>query len=74
MPFLVLDLTAFAAQYVTPKPGPIIDLTNGQTVGGHRGLHTFTIGQNARLKGMAEKMFVARKDAKENALYVVPGS
>ncbi|EIW60203.1 tRNA 5-methylaminomethyl-2-thiouridylate-methyltransferase [Trametes versicolor FP-101664 SS1] len=64
----------FLSQYVTPKPGPIIDLTNGQTVGRHRGLHTLTIGQNARLKGMAEKMFVARKDAKENALYVVPGS
>ncbi|KAI0822810.1 tRNA 5-methylaminomethyl-2-thiouridylate-methyltransferase [Trametes gibbosa] len=65
---------SFISQYITPKPGPILDLTNGHTVGQHQGLYTFTIGQNARVKGMTEKMFVARKDIQENALYVVPGS
>ncbi|KAI0636560.1 SIT4 phosphatase-associated protein-domain-containing protein [Trametes polyzona] len=64
----------FIAQYIPSKPGPIIDMTNGKTVGKHDGLFTFTIGQNARIKGMPQKMIVARKDAKANAIYVVPGS
>ncbi|CDO73666.1 hypothetical protein BN946_scf185014.g136 [Trametes cinnabarina] len=64
----------FISQYIPPKPGPIIDLTNGKIVGKHQGLYTFTIGQNARIKGMPQKMFVARKDSDANTLYVVPGS
>ncbi|KAI9065450.1 tRNA 5-methylaminomethyl-2-thiouridylate-methyltransferase [Trametes sanguinea] len=64
----------FISQYIPPKPGPIVDLIIGKTVGKHQGLYTFTIGQNARIKGMPQKMFVARKDADANTLYVVPGS
>ncbi|KAI0373073.1 tRNA 5-methylaminomethyl-2-thiouridylate-methyltransferase [Pilatotrama ljubarskyi] len=64
----------FISQYIPPAPGRIVDLTSGKTVGTHQGLYTFTIGQNARVKGMPEKMFVARKDKKENTIYVVPGS
>ena len=52
----------------------MIDYTNGRIVGVHEGLWQFTIGQNARLRGMAEKMFVVRKDPSQNAIYVVPGS
>lgn len=58
--------------YIQPNPGPIKDLATGQTVGQHQGLWNFTIGENARIGGMPEKMFVAKKDAATNAIYVVP--
>ncbi|KAI0707713.1 5-methylaminomethyl-2-thiouridylate-methyltransferase [Earliella scabrosa] len=64
----------FISQYIPPKAGKIIDLESGNVLGRHQGLYSYTIGQNARIKGMAQKMFVARKDPKENAIYVVPGS
>ncbi|KAI0362566.1 5-methylaminomethyl-2-thiouridylate-methyltransferase [Trametes cingulata] len=64
----------FISQYIRPEPGPIVDLTSGEVVGTHQGLFTFTIGQNARVKGMPRKMFVARKDRQQNTIYVVPGS
>ena len=63
-----------AAQYIPPKPGPIIDLESGKTLGRHLGLYSYTVGQNARIRGMPQKMFVAKKDPKENVIYVVPGS
>ena len=62
------------AEYIPPKPGPIIELETGKTLGRHHGLYSYTIGQNARIRGMAQKMFVARKDPKQNAIFVVPGS
>ncbi|KAI0780510.1 tRNA 5-methylaminomethyl-2-thiouridylate-methyltransferase [Trametes elegans] len=64
----------FISQYIPPKPGPIIDMTTGKTVGRHQGLYTLTIGQNAGVRGMPQKMFVARKDKERNAIYIVPGS
>jgi len=45
----------------------------GRTVGEHSGLWNFTIGQNARVPGMPEKLFVFSKDVESNAIYVVPG-
>jgi tRNA-5-taurinomethyluridine 2-sulfurtransferase len=48
-------------------------ITN-QHIGSHQGLWAFTIGQGARISGMSEKMFVARKDARTNTVYVVPGT
>lgn len=63
----------WAAQYIPPKPGHFIDETTGEVIGEHKGLHTFTIGQNARIRGLKEKMFVSRKDAKTNEIFVVPG-
>ncbi|KAI0807834.1 5-methylaminomethyl-2-thiouridylate-methyltransferase [Fomes fomentarius] len=66
--------TDFISQYVPPKPGHIINLENGKIIGRHQGLYSYTVGQNAGIQGMSERMFVARKDPKENAIYVVPGS
>ena len=68
-----LLINFIAAQYIPPKRGPIIDMTTGKTVGRHDGLFSLTIGQNAGVAGMPTKMFVAKKDAKENTIYVVPG-
>ncbi|RPD66555.1 5-methylaminomethyl-2-thiouridylate-methyltransferase [Lentinus tigrinus ALCF2SS1-6] len=64
----------FISQYIPPKPGRIVDLESGKTLGRHDGLYSYTVGQNARIKGMPQKMHVARKDPKENIIYVVPGS
>jgi tRNA U34 2-thiouridine synthase MnmA/TrmU len=63
----------FVAQYVPPRPGTIVSCT-GEQLGTHDGLCTYTIGQGARLPGMKEKWFVARKDVASNEMVVVPGS
>jgi len=44
-----------------------------RVVGEHKGLWTLTIGQGARIGGMEERMFVARKVATRNEIWVVPG-
>ncbi|GJE87018.1 tRNA-specific 2-thiouridylase [Phanerochaete sordida] len=62
----------FLSQYLPPKPGAIVDL-RGKQVGEHQGLWSFTIGQNARLKGQPQKMFVSDKDYNRNQIIVVPG-
>jgi tRNA U34 2-thiouridine synthase MnmA/TrmU len=62
------------AQYIPPEPGPIIDLVTGEKVGMHQGLWTFTIGQGAKLAGMNEKTYVARKDVVNNTVFVVRGT
>lgn len=61
------------AEYIPPKPGRIVDYYTGKTLGKHEGLWQFTVGQNARIAGRPEKMFVADKDAKMNEILVVPG-
>lgn len=63
-----------SAQYIPAKPGPIVDLTTDRVLGTHNGIWSYTIGQGARIPGMPQKMFVARKDAARNEIYVVPGS
>ncbi|KAL0062627.1 hypothetical protein AAF712_010464 [Marasmius tenuissimus] len=60
--------------YIPPNPGPIIDLTTNAQIGIHQGLWTYTIGQNARIKGLPERAFVAHKDGNTNTVFVVPGS
>lgn len=64
----------FISQYIRPNPGPIIDLGSGNEVGTHNGLWQYTIGQGAKIRGMPQKMFVARKDPQHNRIYVVAGS
>ncbi|KAG1890835.1 tRNA-specific 2-thiouridylase [Suillus subluteus] len=46
----------FISQYITPKPGPIIDLETGL--------------QGAKVKGLKEKTFVVKKDIPQNIIYV----
>ncbi|KAG9012124.1 hypothetical protein FRB94_011819 [Tulasnella sp. JGI-2019a] len=61
----------FLSHYLTPHPGPITD-PQGKVLGEHQGLWTYTIGQCARIKGQPQKLFVARKDAGQNSIVVVP--
>jgi tRNA-specific 2-thiouridylase len=57
-----------------PKPGPIYDL-HGKTLGRHRGLAFYTIGQR---KGLGitsqEPLHVVKIDAEQNALIVGPST
>jgi tRNA-specific 2-thiouridylase len=62
------------ALITVPKPGPIYD-QNGKTLGRHRGLAYYTIGQR---KGLgitsSEALHVLRIDAEHNALIVGPAA
>ncbi|KAG1762644.1 tRNA methyl transferase-domain-containing protein, partial [Suillus occidentalis] len=64
----------FISQYIPPKPGPIINMETGLQVGEHAGLWNFTVGQGAKVSGLKEKTFVAKKDIPKNIIYVVPGT
>ena len=69
----------FLSQYLLDRPGPIIELDSGKILGQHQGLIYYTIGQR---KGIGigashdqdSPWYVANKDLKEQALYVVQGS
>ncbi|WFD08440.1 tRNA-5-taurinomethyluridine 2-sulfurtransferase [Malassezia vespertilionis] len=61
----------FLGGYVEGTAGPLLD-EHGDYIGKHDGLHTFTIGQRARVSGCKERYFVARKHLDTNAITVVP--
>lgn len=53
-------------------PGPIIDLETGKQFEQlHKGLSSYTLGQNASLSGVKTRIYVAAKDLSKNALLVV---
>ena len=56
---------------MNPSPGAI-ELPDGKVVGRHEGLWRSTIGEGARLSGLPEKHYVARKDTHRNAVIVAP--
>lgn len=58
------------AQYLPEKPGSIYDIEKNRYLGTHQGLWRYTIGQKARIPGMAEQMVVAKKDVGTNVLHV----
>jgi tRNA-specific 2-thiouridylase len=60
----------FLGEYVTPRPGPILEIDTNVPLGQHNGLWTYTIGQGARLPGLATRLFIARKDYQKNTMYV----
>lgn len=73
----------FLNRYLPTKPGPIKD-DQGQVLGEHIGLAFYTYGQRKGLgiggikgkqreDGTAEAWYAARKDLKNNTLYVVQG-
>ncbi|KAJ2769521.1 hypothetical protein IWQ57_003067 [Coemansia nantahalensis] len=62
----------FIAEYLPLKPGDILS-SDSRTIGTHGGLFTKTIGQSARISGMAGKWYIYAKDAKSNRMYAVEG-
>jgi tRNA U34 2-thiouridine synthase MnmA/TrmU len=69
----VLTPAIYVASYITPNPGPIVDKLTGKVVGEHSGLWNYTLGQNARVPGMEQRMFVGGKDVETNTIYLVAG-
>jgi len=73
----------FLNRYLPTRPGPIRTV-DGRELGRHQGLAFYTLGQRKGLgiggvrgrqreDGTADAWYVARKDLKENVLYVVQG-
>ncbi|KAI8898605.1 5-methylaminomethyl-2-thiouridylate-methyltransferase [Globomyces pollinis-pini] len=62
---------SFVSEYIQQTPGHIVTL-EGEIVGTHQGLSSFTIGQNARISGSTNKWFIAHKDVHRNQMVVVP--
>ncbi|MCL4457890.1 MAG: tRNA 2-thiouridine(34) synthase MnmA [Nitrospirae bacterium] len=55
------------------KEGPIIDVETGETLGTHKGIYLYTVGQRKRLGIAAGKpLFVAKIDPSKNAVYAGP--
>lgn len=61
----------FLDQYVVSEPGDFVT-PDGRILGRHRGLHTLTIGQRARIAGEPQRYYVARKEAATRRIVVVP--
>lgn len=76
----VCFITSKFKDYITDKiasiPGDIIDLSNMNKIGTHKGLSFYTIGQRRGLDigGTKSRMYVAGKDLNNNILYVAPAS
>jgi len=66
----------FLGKYLQDTPGEIRSLS-GELLGKHEGLMYYTIGQRKGLgiggRGTGEPWFVAKKDVRNNILYVVQG-
>lgn len=60
-------------EYMPNQPGEFVTI-DGKSLGNHRGLHHYTIGQKAKISGMANKMFVAEKNVNNGNILVVEGS
>ncbi|KAF8749411.1 tRNA methyl transferase [Rhizoctonia solani] len=56
-------INSYATEYIPPSSGPILLYPSMKQVGEHKGLHTLTVGQNARIPGQPKKLFVAKKTA-----------
>lgn len=64
--------TSFLDQYVDAARGELVT-PDGQCLGYHRGLHSLTVGQRARIAGVGERYYVAAKDPATRRVTVVPG-
>ncbi|KAL1512866.1 hypothetical protein ABEB36_002378 [Hypothenemus hampei] len=64
----------FIEQYIPDKPGKFIDIDTGETIGEHKGLHQWTLGQRSGLHGLPDPYFVCRKNVDDNIIYVAQGT
>lgn len=61
----------FLKEYIETKPGAIIDIDTGETLGYHEGAVLYTIGQRRGLGlGGGLPYYVVSKDMEKNAVYV----
>ena len=66
----------FLENYLPNNPGNIINIDTNEILGKHIGLMYYTIGQRRGLNigGTKKRLFVAKKDLKNNILYVAEGN
>ena len=72
------NFTKFLKNYLPNQKGKIIDIDTNEVLGTHNGLMYYTIGQRKGLElgnknGGNTKLFVVKKDLKDNILYVCSG-
>ncbi|MFW6035895.1 MAG: tRNA 2-thiouridine(34) synthase MnmA [Halothermotrichaceae bacterium] len=74
------DFKKFLSNYLPAQPGEIKDIRNDKKIGEHDGLMYYTLGQRKGLgiggglgDGSGRPWYVAKKDLKNNVLYVVQG-
>lgn len=61
----------YLALYLELRPGPIIHVESGETLGTHQGTHNYTIGQRRGLGvAYAEPLYVCSVDTDLNIVYV----
>jgi len=63
----------FLQNYIKPNEGKVVDIISKKTIGTHKGVYYYTIGQNKNLNlgGNKEKYFVCDKNLEKNIIYVV---
>lgn len=60
------SMADFLAQYVTTESGgKFLSVIGGEVLGEVKNGHAFTIGQRAKISGLAEAMFIVRKHGKD---------
>ena len=75
MNFYATEFKHFLKNYLPNTEGDIINIDTKEKIGTHIGLMYYTIGQRRGLNigGTKERLFVAKKDLKNNILYVAEG-
>ncbi|XP_069694028.1 mitochondrial tRNA-specific 2-thiouridylase 1 isoform X3 [Periplaneta americana] len=64
----------FISEYLNDSPGYFRDIDSGVIVGRHAGIHHWTIGQRCRIGGQLKPYYVARKEPKNNDIFVASGT
>lgn len=60
----------FLGEFITFKPGAIVQVDNGKVLGQHSGVEGYTIGQHLGIGGMPARMFVIKKCLDSGTLFV----
>lgn len=73
------DFKRFLENYIPARPGPVVDIRTNETIGSHRGVMYYTIGQRKGLGigGIKDheqgSWFIVKKDIEKAILYVSQG-
>lgn len=73
--FITNKFREFISDKLDNIPGDVIDVANGNVIGKHNGLRSYTIGQRKGLNigGTSDRMYVVGKDMDKNILYIALG-
>ncbi len=66
------DYRAFLAERLSPRPGAIVDITTGATVGTHPGISAYTVGQRRGLGAFGAPRYVVGLEPEQNLVLIGP--